>query len=327
MVDAKAIDVVALGELLIDFTPAGVSHQNQILFARNAGGAPANVLAMLSILGKRTAFIGKVGSDSFGHFLKKTLVENGIDVSGLTVSHTEPTTLAFISLNEKGERSFDFYRDNSADVMLRREEVPEELLKACTLFHFGSVSMTSEPARGATLYAACRAKELGKLVSYDPNYRPALWKNREEAVRLMKDGLAFADVVKVSDEEVGLLTGKNDYLSGAWELVSQGAKLALVTAGDKGTWYASASGLEGHVSSIQIEAVDTTGAGDTFLGAFLGELLDCKKSLENLSGGDLRKLICFANVAGALCATGRGAIASMPQREQIEQRLTSEGAG
>lgn len=324
MVDVKAIDVVALGELLIDFTPAGVSKQGQILFARNAGGAPANVLAMLSILGKRTAFIGKVGSDSFGLFLKKTLLESGIEVSALTVSHTEPTTLAFVSLNEKGDRSFDFCRNNSADVMLRREEVPEELLKACALFHFGSVSMTSEPARDATLYAARRAKELGKLVSYDPNYRPALWKNREEAIQLMKAGLAFADVIKVSDEEVELLTGKSDFLSGARELVSQGVKLALVTAGDKGTWYASTPGWEGHVPSIQVKAVDTTGAGDTFLGAFLGKLLDCKKLPEELNGEELREMIRFANIAGALCATGRGAIASMPRQEQIEQRLKRE---
>ena len=163
------MDVVALGELLIDFTPAGLSDQGAALLARNAGGAPANVLAMLSILGKQTAFIGKVGSDSFGRFLKKTLEDSGIDVSGLIVSRQEPTTLAFVSLNEKGERSFDFYRSGSADVMLRQEEVSPGLLERCRVFHFGSVSMTAEPSRSATLYAAARAKELGKLVSYDPS--------------------------------------------------------------------------------------------------------------------------------------------------------------
>lgn len=323
----KQIDVVALGELLIDFTPAGLSDQGAALLARNAGGAPANVLAMLSILGKKTAFIGKVGRDSFGLFLKKTLEDSAIDVSGLTISETEHTTLAFVSLDEKGDRSFDFYRTNSADVMLRREEVPGKLLEGCKLFHFGSVSMTAQPARDATLYAAQRAKELGKLVSYDPNFRPALWSDREEAIRVMRSGLAFADVVKVSDDEVELLTGCGDFLEGARALVAGGAKLALVTAGDQGTWYASAAGGEGHVPSVQVDAVDTTGAGDTFLGALLAGLLDCRRDLEGIPEQELRQIIRFANVAGALCATGRGAIASMPKGEQILERLKSEGEG
>lgn len=323
----KTFDVVALGELLIDFTPAGVSERGAALFERNAGGAPANVLSMLAILGKKTAFIGKVGQDSFGMFLKKTLEGRSIDVSGLTVSNAEPTTLAFVSLDEKGDRSFDFYRTNSADVMLRKEEVPVELLRSCRIFHFGSVSMTAEPTRDATLYAARRAKELGALISYDPNFRPALWSDREEAIRVMRTGLAFADIVKVSDEEVELLTGHKDYLAGARALVDTGAKLALVTAGEQGTWYASASGDAGHVPSITVNAIDTTGAGDTFLGALLSELLDCGESLEQLSAEKLREIIRFANAAGALCTTGRGAIASMPKREQILHCLEGEEKG
>lgn len=323
----KQLDMVALGELLVDFTPAGRSDQGAALLARNAGGAPANVLAMLSILGKQTAFIGKVGRDSFGLFLKKTLEDSAIDVSGLTISETENTTLAFVSLDEKGDRAFDFYRTNSADVMLRREEVPEELLEGCKLFHFGSVSMTAEPARDATLYAARRAKKLGKLVSYDPNFRPALWADRKEAIRVMHSGLAFADVVKVSNDEVELLTGCGGFLEGARALVAGGAKLALVTAGDQGTWYASVSGGEGHIPSVKVDAVDTTGAGDTFLGALLGGLLECGRDLEGIPEQELRQIIRFANVAGALCATGRGAIASMPKRDQILERLKSEGEG
>ena len=320
----KQIDVVALGELLIDFTPAGFSNQGAALLARNAGGAPANVLAMLSILGKKTAFVGKVGQDNFGLFLKRTLEDSNIDVSGLTISKTENTTLAFVSLDEKGDRLFDFYRTNSADVMLRRAGLPEERLEGCKFFHLGSVSMTAEPARGATLYAARRAKELGKLVSYDPNFRPALWANREDASRVMRSGLAFADVVKVSDDEVELLTGCGDYLEGARTLVAGGAKLAFVTAGDQGTWYASMSGSEGHIPSIKVDAVDTTGAGDTFLGALLSELLDCGRNLEEIQEQELQRIICFANVAGALCATGRGAIVSMPGREQILEQLKRE---
>ena len=320
-------DVVALGELLIDFTPAGVSEQGAALLARNAGGAPANVLAMLSILGKKTAFIGKVGNDSFGLFLKRTLEECGIDTSGLIVSRSEPTALAFVSLDGSGNRSFDFYRTNSADVMLCRDEVPQGLLEGCRLFHFGSVSMTAEPARDATLYAARRARELGKLVSYDPNFRPALWCDREEAVHVMRSALAFVDIVKVSDDEVELMTGYGDYLEGAQSLVAGGAKLALVTAGDQGTWYASAAGGRGHVRSVPVDAVDTTGAGDTFLGALLGGLLDCGHSLEEISEPELRSIIRFANVAGALCATGWGAIASMPRRKQIIEYLKSGEVG
>ena len=319
------MDVVALGELLIDFTPAGLSDQGAALLARNAGGAPANVLAMLSILGKQTAFIGKVGSDSFGRFLKKTLEDSGIDVSGLIVSRQEPTTLAFVSLNEKGERSFDFYRSGSADVMLRQEEVSPGLLERCRVFHFGSVSMTAEPSRSATLYAAARAKELGKLVSYDPNFRPALWEDREQAVRVMRSGLTFADVVKVSDDEVELLTGETDYLSGARALIRGGAKLALVTAGEQGTWFASCTGEKGHVPPVAVQAVDTTGAGDTFLGALLSGILDSGQPLEQMDGEQLRERIRFANVAGALCTTGRGAIASMPSRETIEKFMEIGG--
>lgn len=315
------IDVVALGELLIDFTPAGVSEQGACLLARNAGGAPANVLAMLSILGKKTALIGKVGKDGFGTFLKETLEKNGIDVSGLIISENEPTTLAFVQLNERGERSFDFYRRNSADVMLREDEVSERLLQECRLFHFGSVSMTEEPARSATLHAAERAKKLGKMISYDPNFRPALWKSRTEAVKVMRSGLSFADVVKVSDDEAELLTGEKDFLKGAKLLVDGGVKLALVTAGEQGTWYASISGYTGHVPSAAVQVADTTGAGDTFFGALLGQLLDCDRPLEEIPETRLYEMIRFANVAGALCTTGRGAIASMPSREQIEEWL------
>lgn len=318
------VDVVALGELLIDFTPAGVNDQGAALLARNAGGAPANVLAMLSILGKKTAFIGKVGQDSFGLFLKQTLENSAIDVSGLSVSRTENTTLAFVSLDKTGNRSFDFYRTNSADVMLRREEVPKELLEGCRIFHFGSVSMTAEPARDATLYAARLAKESGKLVSYDPNFRPALWSDRREAIQVMRSGLEYADIVKVSDDEVELLTGKAGFQQGAEELVRNGAKLALVTAGEHGAWYASASGFCGHIPSFKVNVVDTTGAGDTFLGALLNKLLNQKNGLENISEATLQESIRFASAAGALCTTGFGAIASMPTKRQIEEFLTKE---
>lgn len=320
-------DVVALGELLIDFTPAGTSGQGAALFARNAGGAPANVLAMLSTLGKKTAFIGKVGRDSFGRFLKQTVADRGIDVSHLIESPQEPTTLAFVQLDEAGDRSFEFYRRQSADVMLRPEEVSRQLLEQCRLFHFGSVSMTAEPARSATLFAAREARRLGKLVSYDPNFRPALWSSPDDAVSIMASGLDYADIVKVSDDEVALLTGETDYLRGARALVRRGAKLALVTAGPQGTWYASAAGCGGHVPSFRVPAIDTTGAGDTFLGTLLSQILDQALPPEALSDAQLRGIIRYANAAGALSTTGMGAIASMPTRQQIEKCLKSEEQG
>lgn len=319
--DLSGVDVVALGELLIDFTPIGLSEQGAMLYARNAGGAPANVLSMLSILGKSTAFIGKVGQDSFGQFLKRTLINNGILVENLIESAYEPTTLAFVQLDEYGNRSFDFFRKHSADIMLKKEEILLHLLKDCQIFHFGSVSMTAQPARDATLFAAHEARTLGKLVSYDPNYRPALWESQSEAIQVMRAGLEYADIVKVSDNEVELLTGEHDFQRGASSLIRNGAKLALVTAGANGTWYASASGHCGHIPSYKVEVVDTTGAGDTFLGALLSQILDKNIPLNNMSETDIEEAIRFSNVAGALSTTKLGAIPAMPAKKEIEDFL------
>ena len=204
------IDVVALGECLIDFTPNGENTQGIALFARNPGGAPANVLAMNACLGGKTAFIGKVGKDGFGDFLRQTLIDSGIDVSGLAVDEKVPTTLAFVQLDANGDRSFTFYRSPGADVMLTEAEVNTALIDDCTVFHFGSVSMTAEPCRTATLAAARYARQRGKLVSFDPNYRPLLWESTAEAVRQMQAGVELADLLKVSEEEMQLITGETD---------------------------------------------------------------------------------------------------------------------
>lgn len=318
--DVFMVDVVALGELLIDFTPAP-SEYGSVAYVRNAGGAPANVLAMLSRLGKKTAFIGKVGQDSFGTFLKQTLVDYGIQISNLIESRQSPTALAFVQLDEAGNRFFEFYRKHSADIMLRKEDISVQLLSECRIFHFGSVSMTDTPARDATIYAACEAKKLGKLVSYDPNFRAALWPDRDEAIQVMRSGLEYADIVKVSDDEIALLTDTEDLLRGAEVLVKGGAKLALVTAGAKGCWYISAYGHSGHVPSFSVQTVDTTGAGDTFLGAFLSQLLNWAQPLERITDAELNATIRFANAAGALCATGFGAVPSMPTEAQIKKIL------
>lgn len=317
-------DAVALGELLIDFTPAGQSEQNAALFARNAGGAPANVLAMMSILGKKTAFIGKVGRDSFGRFLKNTLAEKGICASNVIETTQAPTTVAFVTLDETGERGFSFYRRHSADTMLTRREISRQLLESCRLFHYGSVSMTDEPSREATLYAAQTARRLGKIVSYDPNFRPALWSDRREALAVMRAGLAYADIIKVSDEELELLTGTGNVREGAKPLLENGAAIVVVTAGAKGSWYATVAGCSGHVDAFPVAAMDTTGAGDAFFGALLNCLLDRAENLAGITDEEMRACVRFANAAGALSTTKPGAIPSLPSGEQIQELLKSE---
>jgi len=317
-------DVVALGEILIDLAAVGTDERGGRLYVRNAGGAPANVLAMLALLGHRTQFIGKVGRDSFGEFLKYTLEGCGVGCRGLVFGQ-EPTTLAFVHLDKTGERSFSFYRDHSADVALTREEIDMSLLEKCRVFHFGSVSLSDEPARDATLYAVQRAKAAGKLISYDPNYRPAIWCGKEEqAAEILRRGLALADIVKVSDEEAELLTGERDCARAANCLAQGGVKYAFVTAGNRGCWYA-AGGHSGYVPAFSVETVDTTGAGDSFMGAALHCLLSLPEEELLRPGAEmLEKTVRFASAAGALCTTGYGSIASMPGERQIRQLLDAK---
>ncbi len=261
-------DVVALGESLIDFTPNGTNAQGIELFARNPGGAPANVLAMNARLGGKTAFIGKVGKDGFGDFLRQTLVESSIDVSGLVIDEKIPTTLAFVQLDSKGDRSFTFYRNPGADVMLTSAEVNRNLIDDAAIFHFGSVSLTSDPSRTATLEAARYARQQGKLVSFDPNYRPLLWEHPADAVVQMQEGVTLADLLKVSEEEMQLITNESDLARGSQALLEMGPSLVLVSLGAKGAYYRNAVGA-GHLPTYDVPTVDTTGAGDAFMGAIL----------------------------------------------------------
>ena len=239
-------DVVALGESLIDFTPNGTNAQGIELFARNPGGAPANVLAMNARLGGKTAFIGKVGKDGFGDFLRQTLVESSIDVSGLVIDEKIPTTLAFVQLDSKGDRSFTFYRNPGADVMLTSAEVNRNLIDDAAIFHFGSVSLTADPSRTATLEAARYARQQGKLVSFDPNYRPLLWEHPADAVVQMQEGVKLADLLKVSEEEMQLITNESDLARGSQALLEMGPSLVLVSLGAKGAYYRNAVGA-GHL--------------------------------------------------------------------------------
>lgn len=309
-------DVTALGELLIDFTPVGTSR-GAMLFSRNPGGAPANVLAAVGRLGGKTAFIGKVGDDAFGVFLQKTLDGLGIMTEGIATSQAVHTTLAFVQLNENGDRSFSFYRNPGADMMLTADEVREDLIQDSHIFHFGSVSMTSEPARSATLHAAHLARRHGSIVSFDPNYRPPLWDDETTAKEQMLKGVALADIVKISEEELTLLTGDNDLEKGSLRLSESGASLVLVSLGPHGAFFRRGN-MCGALPTYDVKTVDTTGAGDAFLGAVLYRLRSKSISeIRSLSAEQLADILSFANAAGSLATTKYGAITASPNKKQI----------
>ena len=310
-------DVTAIGELLIDFTPAGASAAGDPLFAQKPGGAPANVLAANSRLGGRNAFIGKVGNDGFGDFLRGMLEKLRIDVSGLCTDPEIPTTLAFVQLGRNGERSFSFYRKPGADLMLRDSEIKSSLISGCHILHFGSVSLTGEPSRSATLSAVKSARKAGRIVSYDPNYRPLLWEDAGTAKRQMAAGLKLADIVKVSEEEMTLLTGETDLEKGSAALARFGASLIFVSLGAGGAFYRSGDRCAS-LPAYDVKTIDTNGAGDAFLGAALFRLRG--KTLEeirSLKDAELKDILLFANAAGALATTKNGAIPAMPSLEEI----------
>ena len=303
-------DITAIGEILIDLTQSGRTEQGIPRFDANPGGAPANLAVAASRLGAKTAFIGRVGKDSYGEFLRRTLEENRVDVSGLSVDPVQHTTLAIVTLDETGERSFSFYRDPSADVNLRVEDAPAALLSDTRILHFGSVSLTAEPSRSATLEAAKMAKEHGAWISYDPNYRASLWSDESTAIRQMLEPLPLVDILKVSDEELPLLTGLTDPERGSARLAEKGAKLVLVTLGAEGAFYRF-GGKIGHIPGLKVTVGDTNGAGDTFFGALLSQLVK-RERLEALTQQELEAMIAFANRAAAITTGRHGAIPAMP---------------
>lgn len=313
----KNIDVAALGELLIDFTHNGDSAQGNPFYEANPGGAPCNVLAMLAKLGKRTAFIGKVGDDQFGHFLRQVGLEAGISMDGLVVDTHSHTTLAFVKTAENGDRDFSFYRDPGADALLTPDEVPEDIIAGAKTFHFGSLSLTGEPVRSATQKAVALARAEGCILSFDPNLRPPLWGSLEQAREQINWGIAQCDVLKISDDELLFLTGERDFDAGAAKLNAQFPNLQLVnvTAGAQGSisYY---QGLRVFQPGLSLGGViETTGAGDTFCACVLNFLLE--HGLEQLTSEDLSRMLRFANAAAYLVTTRRGAIRSMPEPEQV----------
>ena len=308
-------DLAALGELLIDFTPAGADT-----FTANPGGAPANVLVAAAKSGCSTAFLGKVGADAFGDRLERTLRENGVSVKALRRSGVH-TTLAFVHLSPDGDRSFTFCRNHSADTLLTPEELDRELLASCRVFHLGSLSLTDEPSRSATLEALRLAKESGAKISYDPNWRPSLWADPAYAKESMALPLGFADFVKLSEDEVPLVTPFEEIERGADWLVSRGASLAVVTRGEKGCYYCTAED-SGALPAPTVRAVDTTGSGDVFTGVLLAGLIRRGFSLEREA---LERDLAAACAAGSLCATRFGGIPAIPTGAEIEAFLNQYG--
>lgn len=315
-----ALDLLCLGELLVDFTPAGRSPQGMALFEQNPGGAPANVCCAVARLGGRSAFVGKVGDDLHGRFLRRALEQEGVDVRGLVSDPAVFTTLAFVGLDEQGERSFSFARKPGADTCLRPQELDPALWRQARVFHFGSLSLTDEPARSATLYALQLARESGCLVSYDPNYRAALWPSPAQAVEQMRRVLPQVQLLKCAEEEVCLLTGREDPLKAAQALLDEGPQAVVLTLGSRGARFFSRR-CQAQAAAFRVQAVDTTGAGDCFWGAFLLRLLETCCAPEALTQSQAEDCLRFGCAASACCVQGRGAIPSLPRRGTVETLL------
>lgn len=313
----KKIDVVALGELLVDFTSSGVSEQGNPLFEANPGGAPCNVLSMLQRLGKKTAFIGKVGKDSFGEMLCKVVREQGIDTSNLIMDKEVPTTLAFVHTAPDGDRSFSFYRNPGADMMLREEDVNFSLLQDTKIFHFGSLSMTDTEVEKATKAAVDAAKEAGAIISFDPNLRPPLWKSLETAKEKIAYGISRCQILKISDDEIEFFTGSSDIDEGIGKIREQyDIPLICATMGKKGS-RACYKGIRVECPPfLNKDTVETTGAGDTFMACVLNGVLEY--GLDELDEKRLYEILRFANGAASIITTRRGALKVMPDKETVE---------
>lgn len=322
----KRFDVVALGELLIDFTANGFSNQGNFLFEANPGGAPCNVLAMLNKLENKTAFIGKVGDDFLGHHLKETIINEGINADGLLYDKKIPTTLAFVHTAPDGDRDFSFYRNPGADVMLSKEDIPIHLLESTKIFHFGSLSLTHENVREATKYAIETAKKNGALISFDPNLREPLWNSLEEASVQIEYGISQCSILKISDNEIQWFTGIEDYDEAvAYLREKYHTPFIVLSKGKDGSsayWNNNKIDVE---PFLQENTIETTGAGDTFCACILNGLLE-QKCLErddfwSLTHQQVKEMVTFANAAASLITTKKGALRVMPEKSEVEELI------
>ena len=315
-------DVIALGELLIDFASKSVDAAGYPTMAANPGGAPGNFLAALNAYGAKTGFLGKVGDDAFGHLLLGTLTQAGIETKGIVVDPDVFTTLAFVTFDDKGDRSFSFARKPGADTQLRWEEVDKTMIDDTKVFHFGTLSLTGEPARTTTQKAVAYAREQGKLITYDPNLRKPLWKTEEEAREQILWGLLQADVVKISDEEVEFLWNCTPE-EGADKLLNEyGVSLAMVTLGPKGCYLKTANAVC-NAPGPKVSPIDTTGAGDIFGGSAVSRLLELNKPVAELTAEDLAYIGCFATTAASLSTEFVGGIPSIQDKAVVLERMKS----
>lgn len=319
----KKYDVVALGELLIDFTQNGLSTQGNPVFEANPGGAPCNVLAMLQKLGHTTGFIGKVGNDGFGIQLKNALMEVGIATEGLCFDDDVHTTLAVVQTMEDGDRDFSFYRKPGADMMLQKEELNKELLENCSIFHFGSLSLTDEKVSEATKEAVVTAKKAGALISFDPNLRRPLWNTLEEAKEQICYGMGQCDILKISDDEITWFTGEEDY-GRAVEKINETYQIPLicVSLGKMGSQAYYKGEMVQQQPFLQEKTIETTGAGDTFMGCILHGVLENR--LENLTKETLKNMLEFANAAASIITTRKGALRVMPEKDEIIELISGK---
>lgn len=323
MLEKTTFLACALGEMLIDFTMQGRNEQGQRVFAQNAGGAPANVMAAMAKLGARTAFVGKAGNDMHGRFLKETLEQCGIDSTGFTLSDDYFTTLAFVDVKPDGEREFSFARNHGADKMLEKSDIPLELIRSSGILHVGSISLTDDPARSTTFFAVQKAKEAGCVISYDPNYRASLWKSEEFAKNQMRSMIPHADLMKISEEETLLLTDESDYQKAAEVLIQNGVKIVVVTLGKLGAYVHTKQGGR-LVKGFRNKAVDATGAGDAFWGGFLFQFSRCGKAPENITADEAAEFADFGNAVASVCVQKYGAIPAMSNMTQVMEQLQQE---
>lgn len=316
-------DITSLGEILIDFTGKKGDEKQRLFYAQNPGGAPANVVVAAQRLGAKTAFIGKVGEDFLGDFLKETLDKCGVSTEGL-ISDTEYfTTLAFVKLADNGERNFAFARKPGADTGLKAEEIRMDMIRQSRILHVGSLSLTNETSRSAEFAALKSAKDSGTIISYDPNYRASLWSSQEEACEWMKSVLKYADIVKVSEEEIELVTGYTDVRKAAESITKNGVKIVLITLGDKGSFVYLYDQKNAYVPGFASNVIDTTGAGDSFMGGFLYKFCEYDKCIEKFSLQEIIECVRFGNAVASLCVEREGAIPAMPVMQEVKNRINN----
>ena len=315
------IDVVAIGEIIVDCTCQAVDSDGFPTLAAHPGGAPANFLAALAKFGANTVLMGKVGNDAFGKAMLNVIRKAGVDTQGVVVSDDVFTTMAFVTLDETGDREFSFARKPGADTQLRFEELDLSLIEDCKVFHFGSVSLTDEPSRTATRKAVAYAKSKGKLVTYDPNLRKPLWNDLEEAREQLLWGLQNADVVKISDEEVAFLFDLDPVKGAAYILENYDIGLVFVTCGPKGCYFSNGKAM-GHVPTLSdLQVVDTTGAGDIFGGSALWKLLQLDVAPQELTEDQLRDIVSFACTSASLSTTRPGGVTAVFELDEILAKM------